>query len=51
MRSWRKNQFLTKVMHLHYGVCVVSFVAIAGVSLIAQEWPQFLGPGRDGVYE
>jgi len=51
MRPWRENQFLIKVMHLHYGICVFSFVAIAGVSLIAQDWPQFLGPGRDGVYE
>ena len=51
MRHSKKNQFVNKVSYLHYGVCVVSFVAIAGVSLIAQEWPQFLGPGRDGVYE
>jgi|TARA_B100000686_G_scaffold287118_1_gene312371 outer membrane protein assembly factor BamB len=51
MKPWRKNQFLIRTLRLHCGVCVFSFVAISGVSLIAQDWPQFLGPGRDGVYE
>ena len=39
------------MMHLHCGVCVFSFIVITGVSLIAQDWPQFLGPDRDGVYD
>ena len=51
MRHWERNQFLNKLSYFHYGACVVSFVVIAGVSLIAQDWPQFLGPGRDGIYE
>ena len=51
MRHWERNQFVNKLSYFHYGACVVSFVVIAGVSLIAQDWPQFLGPGRDGIYE
>jgi len=29
---------------------VLLAVWAAGISLVAQDWPQFLGPQRDGTY-
>ncbi|MFP6572911.1 MAG: PQQ-binding-like beta-propeller repeat protein, partial [Vicinamibacterales bacterium] len=51
MRDWGQIQIANKVFHSGYGVCLFGFVVSAGVSLIAQDWPQFLGPDRNGVYE
>jgi len=51
MRDWGQIQIANKVFHSACGVCLFGFVVSAGVSLIAQDWPQFLGPDRNGIYE
>ena len=51
MKIWKQNQLGNKLFYSNYGVCVFCFVVSAGASLIAQDWPQFMGPNRDGVYE
>src|SRR6187455_486465 len=34
----------------HHPIGLVFAAVIAGVTAQAQDWPQFMGPGRDGVY-
>jgi hypothetical protein len=51
MRDWGQIRIANKFFHSGCGVCLFGLVVSAGVSLIAQDWPQFLGPDRNGIYE
>lgn len=41
---------MSNAARLHVALAVVATMAGSAVALVAQDWPQILGPGRNGIY-